>query len=50
MKILVLGGNGFIGRNICKYLLEIGYDITSFDIQEPGLKLPGVRYILGDFF
>ena len=30
-NILVTGGTGFLGANICKYLVQAGYKITVFD-------------------
>jgi len=32
LKVLVTGGLGFIGSNLCKKLLEEGYYVISFDI------------------
>lgn len=28
-KIVVCGGNGFLGSRICKYAVERGWDVTS---------------------
>jgi len=50
MKILVIGGNGFIGSNLVKYLANQGNEVFSFDIVEPQKKESGVKYIQGDFF
>lgn len=50
MKILILGGNGFIGRNLAKCLLEREHEVFSFDYMEESQKIPGVRYLQGDFF
>ena len=50
MKILIIGGNGFIGTNLCRTLLEKNEEVYSFDIQLPAVSIHGVRYIVGDFF
>jgi len=52
MKIktcLVLGGNGFIGKNLLKTLLVHEFMVSSFDVSVPSEKLDNVRYIAGDF-
>lgn len=49
-KILVLGGNGFIGKNLCKYLKSRGEDVYSFDMACPDTREEGVHYLEGDFF
>lgn len=49
-RILVLGGNGFIGRNLCNYLTAMNEDVYSFDITIPKEKNEKVHYIEGDFF
>lgn len=49
-KILVLGGNGFIGRNLCGYMQNKGEEVYSFDLAVPVTKADGVHYIEGDFF
>ena len=51
MKILVLGGNGFIGTHILDELLAGGHDVRVFD-RSPEVwrkPLPSVKYFLGDF-
>ena len=30
-KFLVTGGTGFIGSNICKYLLRRNFDVTIYE-------------------
>lgn len=49
-KILVLGGNGFIGHIMCKKLIENGYDVEVFS-RKPKTHnlLTGVKYTYGDF-
>lgn len=49
-KYLVLGGNGFIGRNLCKFLAEKKLCVTSFDREDPQQKDLGIQYVKGDFF
>lgn len=49
-KILVLGGNGFLGRNLCTYLADKGEEVYSFDMSLPEQKDKRMNYITGDFF
>ena len=49
-KILVLGGNGFIGKNLCEYMYRQGEEVYSFDLFVPVKGTEGVHYIAGDFF
>lgn len=49
-KYLVIGGNGFIGRNLCEYLLAKNEIISSFDLNIPENQAIGINYISGDFF
>lgn len=51
MKILVIGGCGFIGSHVVDRLLRQGHEIRIFDLREENfrLALPGVDYRLGDF-
>lgn len=51
MKILVTGGNGFIGINLIKRLLLEGHTVTSLDNLSTGLKeyeVDGCNYIYDD--
>lgn len=50
MKVLILGGNGFIGTNLAACLKSEDYEVYSFDYMEPRVKLQGVKYIQGNFF
>lgn len=47
---MVLGGNGFIGQNLCNELVRQGYQVFSFDREMPKREIDGVSYIKGDFF
>lgn len=48
-NVLIIGGNGFIGTNLARYLSK-DFKVYSFDIQNPKEKNPYVTYIEGDFF
>lgn len=37
LKIAVIGGSGFIGQYLCKYLVN-KYDVTNFDIKKKKIK------------
>lgn len=49
-KVLIIGGNGFIGSNLGRFLLTKGMDVYSFDMVEPKNVNPDIHYIQGDFF
>ena len=46
-KVLVIGGNGFLGSNIVCHLKNIGYNLSVLDIKAPVNKLTGVNYFSG---
>jgi UDP-glucose 4-epimerase len=51
MKILVTGGNGFIGSNLIKRLLSEGHDVVSLDDLSTGkqeYEVEGCNYVYGD--
>ena len=50
-KVLIIGGNGFIGANLAKRLAaRADLDVYSFDLALPREKTEGVQYLDGDFF
>lgn len=49
-KILVLGGNGFLGRNLCACLVQKGEEVYSFDRVLPEQRDERIHYLTGDFF
>lgn len=49
-KILILGGNGFLGKNLCTYLADKGEKVYSFDMSLPKERDERVEYMEGDFF
>lgn len=51
MKVLVVGGAGYIGSHVCKALLRQGAKVTVFDNLSSGLRgnlLPGSDFRHGD--
>lgn len=49
MKVLVAGGTGFIGRNLCGELTERGHEVTALARDPAGADLPeGVDTSMGD--
>jgi nucleoside-diphosphate-sugar epimerase len=49
MRVLLIGGNGFIGPQVASELLRTGHDVSSFQRSDRSARLPsGVRVVLGD--
>lgn len=50
-RVLLLGGNGFIGSHVLDALLEAGHSVRVFDRSEDKYRgrLPSVEYVLGSF-
>lgn len=56
MRILITGGAGFIGSNLCEYFVQKGFDVICLDNLstgyykniEPLLDTPRFRFIQGD--
>ena len=50
-KVLVIGGNGFIGLNLLKRLAQrADLEVSSFDINYPTERIERIEYVKGDFF
>ena len=47
MKLLIIGGTGFIGFNLLKKLSNLGYELTSISLKYPKRIniVSGVKYI-----
>tara|TARA_Y100001935_G_scaffold207685_1_gene177024 strand:- start:30280 stop:31269 length:990 start_codon:yes stop_codon:yes gene_type:complete len=37
-KFLLIGGLGFVGKNLSKYLSELGFEIYTIDLKSPSLQ------------
>ena len=48
MKILILGGSGFIGRNVANVLSKNGHKVTIFDKNKNKNLNKNEKFILGD--
>ena len=51
-RLLVAGGTGFVGREICREAVNRGWSVTSLSRRgsnpEPGSALDSVEYVAGD--
>jgi UDP-glucose 4-epimerase len=50
-NFIVTGGAGFIGTNLCRFLIEKGHNVVSIDNYSLGKKsnhVNGVNYVEGD--
>ena len=48
MRVIVTGGAGFVGTNLCKKLVELGHVVTSIDNYNTGKEsnhIKGVKYL-----
>ena len=48
LKILVLGGTGFIGPPTVRYAVARGHDVTIFSRGKSRSDVPGVKHLIGD--
>jgi nucleoside-diphosphate-sugar epimerase len=48
-RLLVVGGNGFIGKHIVNHAVKLGWEVTSLSLSFKGeVNTPGVRYVSAD--
>lgn len=47
-NVVILGGNGFIGRNIAQYMIKQNKKVTVYDLAMPQEKIDQVTYKIGD--
>lgn len=49
-RLLVVGGNGFIGRHITSFALSMGWSVSSLNLSLPavGDRIDGVNYLAAD--
>src|SRR2546427_9067829 len=49
MRVLVIGGTGFIGRHVVRHLINMGHDVVVFHRGSREASLPpGVQHLHGD--
>ncbi|MFF0769322.1 NAD-dependent epimerase/dehydratase family protein [Nonomuraea wenchangensis] len=48
MKVLVIGGSGFLGRAVVEEALARGDEVTTFNRGRSGADVPGVEAVRGD--
>ena len=48
MKILVIGGSGFIGLSLISQLLKKKYTVTVFDLVKPKIQNKDIKFIKGN--
>lgn len=48
MRVLVLGGTGYVGRNVIPRLLDQGYEVRCLVRTQPRVQFDGVEWQIGD--
>ena len=46
-KVLIIGGSGFIGKNVVNFLLKKNYKVTVYDKIKTSFDLKTVKFIKG---
>jgi nucleoside-diphosphate-sugar epimerase len=48
MRVVVTGGQGFVGRYVVAHQAARGHAVVAFDVAPPSERLAGVTYLTGD--
>lgn len=48
LRLLILGGTGFIGPHMVRYAVDRGHDVTIFTRGRTDADLPDVEHLIGD--
>ena len=48
LKILILGGTGFIGPHMVRYAASRGHEVSIFTRGNSHLDVPGIEHLIGD--
>ena len=48
LKILILGGTGFVGPHMVRYAVSRGHEVSIFTRGNRQLDVPGVEHLVGD--
>lgn len=48
LKLLILGGTGFIGPHMVRYAVSRGHEVSIFTRGNSQLDIPGVEHLVGD--
>ena len=48
LKLLILGGTGFVGPHMVRYAVSRGHQVSIFTRGNKQLDVPGIEYLVGD--